>query len=391
MAYTGLKKSRLREKSALLAAFVVACAAMAAISMIGQKTGKGMKSGASMVDLREHPLYSRYQFHPNDSTINIGVQPFYLPTGIILEAMKRDQILLEAMSESDREIRYYPFLKGADVNFFLGKKMLEGGIGGDMPALTAASTLDVVISLALQKGNVSIISTRPMLSNAMKGKRIAYPEGSISHYFLLDLLRSSGISIDQAVLVPMEATAMPAALANKEIDAFSAWEPITASAIKQCSDFFVAYKNITTGYLYFRKDFAKKDREALFHILAAAVRAVKILKSDGDFLISACRWNKEEMERLSGEKSVLTAEEMAKLALDDILGYYSLHESLVIREEDIQAGGPLYEEHRFLKDLGEIPGDMAWERARESFDHGLISEVLRSPKKYRLNEFDYAE
>jgi hypothetical protein len=64
-------------------------------------------------DLFDHPIYSNYEFSHNDSVINIGIQPLYLPTGIIFEVLKRDNILNKALLASGKKINYYPFLKGS--------------------------------------------------------------------------------------------------------------------------------------------------------------------------------------------------------------------------------------------------------------------------------------
>ena len=77
-------------------------------------------------NLLKHPIYSRYVFDNTEKVINIGVQPLYLPTGLISEAMERDTVLQKALQDFGVEVRYYPFLKGDDVNFFLQNKDLDG-------------------------------------------------------------------------------------------------------------------------------------------------------------------------------------------------------------------------------------------------------------------------
>lgn len=350
-------------------------------------TSKNFQS--SETNLQNHPIYSQYTYNQDDTIINIGIQPLYLPTGIIFEAIKRDSILFRALFQLDREIRYYSFLKGADVNFFLEQGLLDGGVGGDMPALSAVSKVDLVIPVRLQKGNVSIVSAKPMLTNDMAGKRIAYPFGSISHYFLLDLLQSAGIAKNDVTLIPMEVSSMPEALFDHKIDLFSAWEPIVASAVKQYPEFFISYRKITTGYLYFLKDFATRNRTAVSHILAAVIRAIRWLKSDRKALEAACLWNIMEMDRLSGEKCPLTAKEIAELALQDIFQYRSMYNSIVIQKEDVKVPDALYAEYIFLRALGKVPANSNWEQVRKSFDASLILEILKDPKKYRQNEFDY--
>ena len=74
-------------------------------------------------DLTNHPIYSKYQFNNTENTINIGIQPLWTPTGFITEALKRDDVLLNALSELGKKIQFFSFLKSDDVNFFLTRKV----------------------------------------------------------------------------------------------------------------------------------------------------------------------------------------------------------------------------------------------------------------------------
>ncbi|MFQ5610801.1 MAG: hypothetical protein ACE5H9_01560, partial [Anaerolineae bacterium] len=114
-------------------------------------------------DLSDHSLYRTYNFGEDASVIDVGIQPLWLPTGTIAEAMMRDDILRKNLSDQGLEIRFHPFLKGADVNFFLRRGDLEVAIGGDMPALTAAAESNVVIAALIQQGFSAIVAGRPML------------------------------------------------------------------------------------------------------------------------------------------------------------------------------------------------------------------------------------
>lgn len=383
-----MKLHNLNKKTKLLLVSLIVIAVTFLVYLLSEKEEMEMSSLISPVDLQNHPIYSQYNYNQDDTTINIGFQPLLLPTGIIFEVAKRDKILQKAINLLGKEIVYFPYLKGADINFFLKQEKLNGGVGGDMPALTVSSNFDIIIPVVLKKGNVSIVSDRPMLTNDMKGKRIGYPFGSISHYFLLDLLRDAGIEENRVKLIPKEVTSLAAALHNNEIDLFSAWEPIVASALKQYPEFFVTFRRISTGYLYFSKKFASKNPETVNHVLAAVIRAVAWLKSERKNLLLACQWNIVEMEKLTGEKSILDAEEIADLALKDILRYNSKY-SIVLSEDDTQINSLLHAEFRFLKEFNKIPIGSEWDKVSKSFDRNLILEIYKQPKEYNLNEFDY--
>ena len=257
-----------------------------------------------------------------------------------------------------------------------------------MPALSLASTFDVVIPVIIQKGNVSIVSDKIRLANDLIGKRIAYPAGSISHYFILELIHSSGITEEEVRLIPMEVSLMATELNNREIDLFSAWEPSITSAIKQYPGFFITYQKISTGYLYFPDTFVQENPELTKYILAAVVRSIKWLKSDEDNLTLACDWNIESMEKISGERLMLNAKEIRKLAMKDILLYHSIY-SIVPNEYDTRKDGSLYLEYEFIRAFHKKNKYRTWEQVAKSFNPDLIHDVLKNPKEFQLNDYNY--
>lgn len=357
---------------------------------LSKKRDSPLSSVTLPPDLFNHPIYSHYQFNQSDSIINIGIQPLYLPTGIIFEVIKRDNILNRTLSALGKEIKYYPFLKGADMNFFLQHEKLNAGVGGDMPVLSAISSFDVFVPVILQKGNVSILSKEIILTNDLKGKRIAYPYGSISHYFILELLDSEGIDERMVQLIPMEISSMAEALHMDKIDLFCGWEPYVSSALKQYPEFKISYQQITTGYLYFLKDFVQMDQEITNHILAAVIRSISWMKSDYENLLLACEWSIAEMEIFTEQKSILTIDEIADLVLNDILIYDSKY-SIIIKTKDIEPNSSLHKEYEFLNDLNKREMNENWQITAKSFDNNLINEILEHPKGFHLNEYDYLD
>ncbi len=103
-------------------------------------------------DLDSHPVYQAYTFDESDSVIYIGTQPLYIPTGLITEAIKRDTLLHESLDALGMKIEFFPYFKGNDVNHFIRNGSLDAGVGGDMPALSIASTHDVIIPALVQYG-----------------------------------------------------------------------------------------------------------------------------------------------------------------------------------------------------------------------------------------------
>ena len=350
------------------------------------RTGREDGSIHEPPDRAEHPIYSKYRFDRSGRVINFGIQPLYLTSGLITEAMKRDRVLDKALNELGMEIRYFPFLKGDDVNVFLKRHDLDMGVGGDMPTLSAAATMKIVIPVKIQQGFTSIVATRPMLTRNLRGNRIAYPFGSISHFVVLDLLESEGLGESDADLVPLDISKLAVALNSGKIDAFAAWEPIAAMGMKTYPEFVATYQQLTTGYLYFLKDFCDKSPEAAPQIVAAVVRAFRWMKKKRAHLLLACKWSRNAGEKLTGQKIPLTDEEIAQLAEKDILGLLSVP---VISRADLNEKGFMFREFEFLKRLKKIPPATEWNEIRRSFDLQIISGVLANPDHYDLDTFDY--
>jgi len=360
---------------------------IAGIALIYLTENKKSSPIISAPDISDHPIYKKYKFDESNKLIYIGVQPLYLPAGVITEAMKRDKVLSGEISSLDMTIHYYPFLKGNDVNSFMQRGKLDAGVGGDMPALRLASAFKIIIPVMIQHGPVSIVTREPVLIKNLKGSRVGYAFGSNAHFALLDVLSSANLTEADLDLIPLEITRMPKALYNKEIDAFCAWEPTPETALQKYS-YFADHKKMSSGYLYFTKHFAKKHPEVTYRIVAAQIRAIRWLKFDRKNLLLAVRWAMDAGASLSGEKTILSIEQYAALAERDILGRHSVS-SYHIPKESLADSGTLYKEFIFLKNINRIPLDNEWKSVHDSFDTEILTEIIQNPGKYRLKEFDY--
>ena len=342
----------------------------------------------STPDLTKHPIYSAYDFGREEGVINFGTQSVYMPPGLISETMKRDIILKTTLSGMGMEIKFYDFLKGVDVNFFLRRGALDAGIGGDMPTLTAAATLDVVAAALVHRGFTSVVARRDVLLGGLRGRRIAYAFGSNAHYSLLQALSAVGLDEEDVQLIPMDICEMPEALHAGEIDAFSAWEPTPTITLNKYKDTVIIYSKLNSGYLYFPKDFAIEHDDAMYYIVAAVMRAVRWMQVSDENLIRASFWSRKAGEKLMGRNLEISDEEIARLAKEDVIG---MKQPCRIPKGDLELMGTLYYEFEFLKTLDKIPATADWDNVQNSFDKRIVEEILANPKKYRLNEFDYIE
>lgn len=338
--------------------------------------------------LRSDKVYATYRYgEPN--TIYVGTQPLYAPTGLITEAMRRDSVLKEELQKLGVKIVFYPFMKGADVNTHLIDGRLQAGVGGDMPTLTAAAKTNLVIPVRMQSGPTWLVTRTPVFLKDLEGKRIAYAKGSNAHFMLLNLLSSEGLSESDVVLVPMDVDLMIEALQNQSVSAIAAWEPTPTIAGKKYG-FVTRFGGPSSGYLYFRKDFAEKHPAALRQIVAGVARANLWLHEDGGVKnrVTASGWSISAAEELMGAKLPLLPQELANIATQDILMSKWLN-SFVIPAESLSKNGRLGREYAFLKEIGTLPEETRWEDIQNSFDTTMLLDILGHPLEYRLSEFRY--
>ena len=344
------------------------------------------KQVVPMTDLYQHPLYSAYDFKPDNQTIYFGTQPLYVPTGIITAVMKRDSILVEQLAELNKNIVFYPFLKGGDINFFLGEKKLDAGVAGDMPVISAGANFETANTLIMQYGFSSIVAKKPSLTSELKGKKIGFPFGSISHYSLLKTLSLEGITEKQVKLIPMEITELTDALQSGKIYAFSAWEPTPTLALKKNAQFSILSKNISYGYLYFRGKTVDNNLNERRIIIAAAIRAINWLKNSDDNFFVGCEWNLGECKKIAAPDTLLNSRVLTKLAMQDVLGLVSL---MLTNDDDLLPGGHFHREFSFLQAQGVIPSEIQWEMIKNCFDDALVHEILNDYNTNKIDQFRY--
>jgi len=84
----------------------------------------------------------------------------------------------------------------------------------------------VVLKLDDSMGGDGIIVRKEIESiEDLRGKKVAYPPGQPSHFFLLSVLDDAGMSMSEIDSQPMEADQAGAAFVSKSVDAAVTWEP----------------------------------------------------------------------------------------------------------------------------------------------------------------------
>lgn len=144
----------------------------------------------------------------------------------------RDQGLLEACLPN-ADIQWNQFSSGGDVVQAFGSGSLDLGLAGSSPSTKAVSA---PLSLDLQVvwvhdviGEAESLVTRDSGVTAiggLKGKTIAVPFGSTSHFSLMFALEQAGMAATDVNLINLDPEKMPAAWQGGQIDAAWVWDPV---------------------------------------------------------------------------------------------------------------------------------------------------------------------
>lgn len=328
-----------------------------------------------------------YDFGQTQTIVDIGIQPLWLPSGTLAEVIKHDSILQKQAQQLGVEIRFHPFSKGIDVNLHIHNGDLEGGMGGDMPAISACVEDQVRIVSLADYYFTAIVAPKNILLTELRGQRIGYAFGSNAHYTLLSALEANGLTESDVTLVPMETNAMPQALEQRTIDAFSAWEPTPTLAL-QLYGHKIIHKFLSSGYLYFSHSFAERYPEIINLIIAAEFRALNWLQLSDTHAIRAISWSNMAIRHFQGYDFALPIKETLKLERSSIRNLQALP---IIPEDDLSENGHIGRAVHFLKRIGKLPPDLPWETVAACFHRKDGTKILSSPTEYHLNTFDYSD
>lgn len=212
--------------------FAVAGAAVLAVSVAacGGSSGGGSTSAAASCPLGAP-----------DTSITTTARIAYqkIPNGDLI--VKDQQILEKCMPNA--KITWSVFASGGDVLQAYGAKSVDMGLTGSNPNVKALSAPLISTLPAIQTvwihdvigaGESLIVHPEIKAAADLKGKKVATPFGSTSHYSLLNWLTANGITAgtgaDQVELINLEPEKMAAAWG--EIAGAWVWDPTLSELVK---------------------------------------------------------------------------------------------------------------------------------------------------------------
>jgi sulfonate transport system substrate-binding protein len=355
------------------------CLALAGCSKPGEEARSRNEAA-----LAKDRLYAGYRLD-QEGAIDIGVQPLSMPANSVSELLSRDNTLAFQLKAKNLVLKPFPFYKGEDIYPLLANGKLEAAYLGDMPAITAAATGDIVIFAMVKQGFSSIVAGKPMLVSELKGKRVATGLGSTAHFTLLTALENEGLTERDVELVGMEVSDMPKALAQGKIDAFSAWEPTPIIALAAHPEFYLVHKGLSFGFLCFRREFFAARPVQARQIAAAVARGCLWMRQPGR-IDQTAHWIRASAANFQGTPYFLQTEQTTAVIRNDLLSIPIAPQipARLLRENEL-----LWKEFNFLKRHGKIPRNIPWNKVRESFDTELLQGVLSDATPYAVRQFHY--
>lgn len=308
---------------AALAVFAVACG------------GDDEESGGSTASSSSAP-----------EKIVIGYQA--IPNGDLV--VKHNQYLEKAFP--DTKIEWKLFDSGGAVNEAVAAKSIDIGLAGSSPVSRGLSQPlpyqvpwihDVIgdAEALVVKSDIGSIAD-------LKGKKIATPLASTSHYSLLAALQENGLSEKDVDIIDAEPDDIYAAWSRGDIDGAYVWNPNLAKIQEDGGKILItsaelAKKGKTTYDLaVVTNDFASSYPDAVTTWVEQQNKAVELIKSDPD----------AASEAIAAELNIKPAE--AKAQLEDLI-FLPASEQV---GADYLGGGlakNLYAAAEFNKELGQIP------------------------------------
>lgn len=160
----------------------------------------------------------------------------------------------------------------------------------------------------------------------LKGRKVGLTEGSTGHFFLSLFLTYAGIHLSDVEIVDLEATDLPGALADGEVDAISTWEPHILNAKSQLGKkaLLLPSEGIFREDFYFvaKKDFIENNPEILKSFLKAIEKGEEFIRE-----------KKEESIDIVSQRLKLDRKLVASI-WDDFVFKLLLDQTILITLED---------------------------------------------------------
>ena len=205
---------------------------------------------------------------------------------------------------------------------------------GNMPAVYAQANNTPFVYIAGVSGpNFSLLVPKnsPIKSlNDLRGKKVAYPKGSVSEYMLYEVLDKAGLKkneVDEKPLLPSDAMT---AFQGGNIDAWIIWEPyitmveeLLQGNVLQSSDGLMP----SLGFYNARREYAQNNKEIIDIVL-------QDLKENGEWMTG----NPKEAAKILGEQTGMDADIFEKVIRKAKHHIVPLDEKVIAEQQKFSEG-----------------------------------------------------
>lgn len=177
-------------------------------------------------------------------------------------------------------IRVVPVPNGRAASAQLVAGTVDAATGSETQALLnsiAQPDLRIVLTICECRYRIVARKSSQVQSIAdLRGKRVAHTPGTSSQYFLVDMLGTAQLRVEDVTLVTLEGPDMPKAMASGEIDAMAMWEPHAQNAIDLLSNDAVELFEPSAYFERFNLNTtaAVLDNPAKYRALVEAIRVI---------------------------------------------------------------------------------------------------------------------
>ncbi len=197
----------------------------------------------------------------------------------------------------DTKIEWKLFDSGGSVNEAVAARSVDIGLAGSSPVsrgLSQPLPYEVPwIHDVIGKAEALVVKKDITSIEQLKGKKVATPLASTSHYSLLAALQDHQLTAKDVKVIDAEPDAISAAWSRGDIDGAYVWNPNLAKLIKDGGHVLVSSADLakqgktTYDLAVVTKDFAGKYPDAVKTWVAQQDRAVKLYRSDPDAVATA--------------------------------------------------------------------------------------------------------
>jgi taurine transport system substrate-binding protein len=197
----------------------------------------------------------------------------------------------------DTKIEWKLFDSGGSVNEAVAARSVDIGLAGSSPVsrgLSQPLPYEVPwIHDVIGKAEALVVKKDITSIEQLKGKKVATPLASTSHYSLLAALQDHQLTAKDVKVIDAEPDAIAAAWSRGDIDGAYVWNPNLAKLIKDGGHVLVSSADLakqgktTYDLAVVTKDFASKYPDAVKTWVAQQDRAVKLYRSDPQAVATA--------------------------------------------------------------------------------------------------------